>query len=334
MNDNILKGWLSYKSIDDELSKKALLATRNNVYQECSDFSDDNYFKLMINCNVNSSTHCLRFSECATDFINALFEKYVDDETLVITTTDEHDNVKKQLALCKNKIVLDYHNEVMCLNLSQVRREVKRYKKVFVYVIGTQISTGEITPQFFFEQLIDVLKSSNVEYKITIDDVHGMFLFPRDYRLFDFVLYTGHALIKGYDMGVIACKKSICFDFGSQMCNWAIDYLSPLTLMLERREKLFMFRAIMEDYFADLLSTDGFSSLTRTTPHIFSMLIQNVKFPKSIIDMLNEYKIRIENGGEKTYVRFRAQHYIQKPELLIEGVRKFRFILDELLNME
>lgn len=328
MNEDVLRGWLSYKPISDELTKDLLLKERDSFYKECSQFSDNNYFNLMPNCNIDFITNELRFSECATNFINKLFEKYVDDETLVISTTDEHDNVKKCLTKCKNKIILDYHNEVMNLNLSKVENDINKYKKVFVYIIGTQISTGEITPQLFFEKLKN--KLVNLKSTIILDDVHGMFLFPRDYRLFDFVLYTAHALIKGYDMGLLICKREKNFNFGLKMCNWATDYFKMLQVMLERRDKLFMFRTVMENYFCDLLSTNEFETLTRTSPHIFSMLTK-LSFPKNICEMLNKYKIRIEGTGEKTYVRFRAQHYIQKPELLIEGIKRFRFIADELL---
>lgn len=329
VNENVLEGWLNYKA-DNEVVKQMYLRTRQGE-PETRDVSDDIYFDAMPNCNVSSADRELRFSECATDFIKALFDKFVDDDTLVITTTDEHDNEKACVAKCKNTLVLDYSNEVMCMNFTRVREEISKFHKIFVYVIGTQISTGEITPQMFFEKLKEIL--ADKQSVLVLDDVHGMFLFPRDYRPFDFVLFTAHALLKGFDMGLLIKKKSVDFDFGYTMCSWALDYLAPLQHILSHRDKLFMFRAVMENYFADLLSTGLFQSLTRTSPHIFSMRINQLSFSKRLCEMLNEYKIRIENGGDQTFVRFRAQHYIQRPELFIEGVRKFRFVINELLNL-
>jgi hypothetical protein len=40
-----------------------------------------------------------------------------------------------------------------------------------------------------------------------IDDVHGMFLIPRDYSIFDYILYTAHSLIPNYEMGFLISKK-------------------------------------------------------------------------------------------------------------------------------
>lgn len=332
MNDTLLTGWLNYESL--EKSYRDLLLKQRPINCFPVSFSDDNYFKLMINSNIDSSTNCLKFSECATDFIKKLFQTYVDDNTLVLSSSDEHDNVKECISNVKNKLILDYHNDVMKLNIRKIENELNKYKKVFVYIIGTQISTGEITPQEFFIQLKKRFEERHIEHIIVLDDVHGMFLFPRDYRLFDFVLFTAHALVKGYDMGLLCCKRSLDFDYGYSMCNWAREYWIMLQLILERKDKLFMFKSVMENYFSDLIVTGNFMSLTRTSPHIFSMLVKNVHFPKLVCDKLNEYKIRIENTGEKTYVRFRAQHYIQKPELLIEGVEKFRVTIDELLYMQ
>lgn len=327
MSSNSLKWWLNYEPLTP-YEQRLLSRTRPDEYKLVTNVSDDLYFDLMPNCNISSNEYELRFDKCATNHIEYLFNNHVSEDTLVISSSDEHSSVKKCLKRCKNKYIFNYNEEVMNIDLSNLKKIIHGYKKVFVYIIGTQISTGQITPQLFFEELINLLVENSIDYIITLDDVHGMFLFPRDYRLFDYVIYTAHALIEDFDMGLLVKKKEISCYTGISMCDWANEYLEMLKVILKRKEKLFMFRTVMEDNFSNLLKNDSFETLTRTSPHIFSILIKNLYFSDSVCKILKSYGIRIENSGKKTFARFRAQSYIKDPTLIVDGINKFMSIID------
>lgn len=318
---DITKWWINYMPLTEE-EQQLLLKT--NTLEFKSDISKDfekienEYFRRMPLCNISEKTHHITFTNCATDIINGLFEKFVDDDTLVIHSNNEHDNVKKNLEKCKHTLEVDYYNEIIPLKTFRIINEAKKYSKVFVYIIGTQISTGEITPQLFFERLKQQFLLYNIKHTITLDDVHGMFLVPRDYSIFDYVLYTAHALIRNYDMGLLISKDKL---LGIQSSLWGDEYLKMLDVVLKRKEKIRLFSHIMREEFYELLLQNNIGLCDYTTPHIFSLKTNNIKFTQKMYDILDSNAIRLEGiEQQNTYIRFRAQHYIQNSSFLVDGL--------------
>ena len=324
--ENILNWWLEYQKISpEELS--ILQKIRDDNIIKSSDYAnlEDEYFSRMPFCNVSSKTHHITFDLCATDLIKKIFKKEVDDETLVVYSEYEHPAPLDEIKKCKNTYVLSNYNNLYTLGVSDIISEAKKYKKVFVYIIGTQISTGEITPQEFFIKLKSELIRNNIEHKIAIDDVHGMFLIPRDYSLFDYVISTAHALVRGYDMGILISKEY----FGDCIYNWGKDYIGLLDIILKRKDKLNIFRTIMTEYFSDYLALNNFELFNRTCNHIFSLKTKGLHFTNSMIEELKKYEIWLEDLRYDSYAfRFRGQQYIKNPELCIEGIKKMRNIID------
>ena len=146
---------------------------------QASDFDynkmEDEYFNLMPACNLTSETHRITFEESGTDFIKQIFEQDVDDDTLVISTKYEHNSVVDELNKCKHTLLLNYNNDLLQKGhtLQSIVDKANNYKKVFVYLIGTQISTGQITPQGFIYALKEKLIKANIKHKILLDDVYG-----------------------------------------------------------------------------------------------------------------------------------------------------------------
>lgn len=331
---DITKWWIDYIPLNE---KEQHLITKVNSTspQESSDIEFDEiereYFSRMPFCNISENTHHITFSSCATDFINGLFEKYVDNETLVIHSNNEHDNVVKNWQQCKNTLEVNYDTEIKPLNVHRIINESKKYKKVFVYIIGTQISTGQITPQLFFEKLKEQFIINNIKHTIVLDDVHGMFLTPRDYSIFDYVLYTAHALIKKYDMGIMVSKDKF---MGNQAINWGKEYLEMLDVILKRKEKMRLFPQIMREEFYEEILSNQCQLCDYVTPHIFSLKTNGMRFTTQMYERLNNYNIRLE-GIDKpnTYIRFRAQHYIQHPEYLTKGLEMVYNIMESSIYM-
>ena len=287
------------------------------------------YFDRMPFCNLTSDDHFIAFDESGTAFIDKIFEREVDDDTLVISTTYEHTSVQKCLAVVKNKILLNSDRDIRAYNISPLIEEAKKYKKVFVYIIGTQLSTGEITPQLFYEKLKEAFVSNNIEHKIMIDDVHGMFMTPRDYRIFDYVLYTAHSLVTEYNMGLLITKE---YMFGKRAYNWGKEYLEKLDIILKRRLKMLQFKNIIIQYLNEYLSdTNMFRLFNFTSDHIFAVETVGLEYDTNTWEKLDLYKIRVsEFKMVKNWIRIRFQEFTRLSEdKAIEGLHYLCKIIEK-----
>lgn len=272
---------------------------------------EDAYFDRMPFCNITSKTHQISFNESGTAFITDIFKEEVDEDTLVISTYYEHGSVQTILNNISNKLLLNYELDICQYNLDKILYEAKKYKKVFVYIIGTQLSTGEIIPQLFFEKLKQAFVKNNIIHKMMLDDVHGMFLVPRDYSLFDYILYTAHAIVKDFNMGMLISKKNT-FEFGKKEYSWGNEYLKRLDIILKRKEKIFMFKHILLSYFNELFSVANvFSYYTQTVNHIFSIKTKNIYFTDKERLLLEKYNIQVsEHQNINNWIRIRYQDFI------------------------
>ena len=324
---DLTKWWLDYMPLNEEEQQiiekynttKPIIDNTNKYY-----LMEKEYFNRMHFCNITNDYH-ITFSENATNFINLLFDDYVDDETLIISSCCEHSNVDKNLKKYNNKLILTI-DDIFSLKLEPYIGTIKQYKKVFVYIIGTQISTGLITPQSFFEKLKRILTHNDIQNIFVLDDVHGMFLTPRDYSLFDYILYTAHSLIRNYDMGLLVSKDG---KYGYKALNWGNEYLKMLDIILKRMNKMKIFSYVMSNEFYEYISNGKFEILNFTSPHIFAPKTTQYKYTQRMYDILNENEIRLEGIElENTYIRFRAQHYIKNPEYLTNGIKTLYNILN------
>lgn len=102
----------------------------------------------MLYCNINSKNRYIRFDESGTAIIRKIFKKEVDDDTLVITTNYEHTAVQECVQNCNNVYKFDM-DKIRNYKTNEVMFLAKKYKKVFVYIIGTSLASGEIIPQLF-----------------------------------------------------------------------------------------------------------------------------------------------------------------------------------------
>ena len=283
---------------------------------------EDEYFNLMPACNLTSETHRITFEESGTDFIKQIFEQDVDDDTLVISTKYEHNSVVDELNKCKHTLLLNYNNDLLQKGhtLQSIVDKANNYKKVFVYLIGTQISTGQITPQGFIYALKEKLIKANIKHKILLDDVHGMFMVPRNYSIFDYVLYTAHAIIPEFNMGMLISKNG---EYGYEAFNWGIEYLPKLKKLLEDKVELMYFKNMMIEYFSEFLSWSEISLYDNTVNHIFALRTEGLDFTNEDYKELKEYGIVIsEHHTPINFIRIRFQEFLlQNPEKAIEGLQ-------------
>lgn len=330
---NLIDTWLKM----DELSDTELnyIHYHNEIEPEGNEEQYEGliqeYFDRMPYNNLTLKDHTITFERSATTFIKTLFNNHVNNETLVITSDSEHPNVRECVNQCKNTLILSHNTDIKGYKIFKIISEAKKYKKVFVYIIGTQNANGEITPQRFFEVLIDNFKKNNIEYTLVIDDVQGMFLIPRDYSIFDYVIGTAHAIVDGFNMGILISKKG---EFGCRAYNWASNYLKAVDVVLNRKQKIFQFKDVLIEYFGKYLKRNTVTlSNEFSAPYIFYMKIpSNIEISDELQLLLHDKYVLFpdkNNGKNSKFVHLRAHQFIQHPEFLQEGLDLVSDILRE-----
>ena len=331
---DIIDWWINYKPLCDE-ETKTLHTLINDCPNETGFFTDieKEFFGLIPASNLTQNNSKLYFSKTATDFIKYLFNEYVIDKTLIISTQFEHENVKKELSLRNNdKILLNFHEGKYDIDFNKIAEKAKAYSNVFIYIIGTQISTGEMTPQQLIIDLKNALLKNGINFKIVLDDVHGIFITPRDYSIFDYVLNTGHALIPLFDLGMLLVNNGNK-SFGMQDYSLCKNYLNRLKMMLDRKDKLFDFYRVMEIELQQYLNNPLFGLVSYVTPNIFAFKINKLRFTDSMKKKLDEVYIRIEDANDSvSFARMRAQNYIVFPESFRSAVELLKKFFDLLIS--
>lgn len=289
--------------------------------------------------------HNLYVEENATSFINYLFDKYLDDETLLVTSTVEHDSVRKAVIehgrKDKDHICFRYFQGIDSLNLSPIIEALqnKTYKRVFVYIIGTQITTGEWTPQKFYSKLKEYVEHKGLEIIMVIDDVHGLYLLPRDYSIFDYVISTAHALIRNWDMGLMWSKTPETY--GGKYYNWLETYNELLKLMLDKQIKLSYFSQVMKEEFMEYLSIPFIELIPDSVPHIFSLKIHcqpKFAYTQELWQQFADNEVRLEtmdyDNDNLFYIRMRGSQFITFPNMVERAIELTKQLLNKVIMLK
>ena len=313
----------------EKTPKEVLFAQKygiSNVSKESSkeDFEilSMEYFNRMPFCNCNVASKDLSFEISATTFINKLFETYVDDETLVISSDSELNN-------SKNVLLLNHYTDIRGYNIEKVINESKKYKKTFVYIIGTRNDTGEITPQLFFEEMKKTFIENNIDHTIVLDDVQGMFLVPRDYSMFDYVIGTAHAICTGFDMGIMISNEYLT---GKKAYNWGSKYLESLDIILKRQSKMNIFRDVLIQYYSRELVDGKSLSQELVVPYIFHMKTKQFNLSENLLNSLHHINLLISNPTVSitNFIQLRSHWFIKDNTLLPKCIN----IIDNILKGE
>ena len=333
----IVEQWCKEKPFTDE--EKQIFWKPENP-SDFNDVSDVNEYIKMKNEFIKrlpfsqlSQDNCeITFDVSETSLINKVKEEFVDNNTLIITSDQEHPSVTDMVKSCPNYYIMQYLTEIISLDYSKLMDKIKNFEKIVVIINGVKVCSGEFTPQLFFIRLKELLK--NKQSIIILDDAQGIFLHSRDYSIYDYVFGTCHAVVDSYDAG-------ICFSIGSNkpLGNKAykvgLNYLAGLDKVLCRMDKMGIFSSIMEDYFYNrilekkLFNIDN-SLHTTTVPYLFNLEDKNKIFTEEQSNLLIEkYKIAVDGiGTSRQMLRFRAQQYLDQPELLLKGLS----IIDDILD--
>lgn len=297
----------------DFLHNYYLTDTEQNLYQS-SLASNTNYISASYNNNICESIisklpqakilkdYHLSFDSCATNIIQQLFDKYVDDDTLILTTEIEHFKVNEILSNYKNVLKIIKPNLVNFDLIGNFKEDIdlsviiSNYKKVFVFCVGVHSNTGIVNHQNLFIRLKQLFNSLNKESVFVLDAVQEMFMLPRDYSLFDYVIGTAHVLFPNFNLGICLSKDN---DFRNYLIN--AEYFNTLLTILDKHKDIFAnYSYILTDNF-QYLQNYGIK-LHNHLPYIFAIETDD----EALVDYVKHHN----KDKSKHIIRFRAMEYL------------------------
>ena len=339
INTNLINWWLEKDPFTpDELSKIKSGRSANQIFSSDAKIFDsytDHIVSLLPFCNISSNDYTVRFDVSLTAIIKKIFEQHVDDKTLIIATEREHFSASDIIEKCKNVYLLSHEKEIRKNNVAGALVAAECYDKVFLYIIGTQKGSGEITPQAPIERLIKSLKFQGKEVVAVSDDVHGWFFTPRDYSCYDYILHTAHSLATFFDLGVCIQKKNGII-VGEPIENWPKQWFETITPFVARKNKLLMFYKVMTEACFDMFASYNIDFVTYNNDNFFTL-----RFPKAANDIITQEEIKtlehyqfyfdkVSGIGDYSYVAARAQQFLVEPEKLIPGVEYLNAVIKRL----
>lgn len=270
--------WLNSIKFDED--KLKLLQTEDVIEQFIPDNCDqkDITNKLLSLLPIqNGLENCLfSFDLCATNIIDRLFKEYVTDETLVITSGSEHPSVVNNLNKCKNVRVV-----VNSTGLESLNCNYTKYKNIFCYFIGLSVGDQHYMPNKIVKSLQQSIRQLGIPNVFILDDVQEMFLLPRDYSIYDYVIGTAHALIPKFNSGILIDLKGN--NKSDSYVERGYTYYELLKILFEKKELLQHFGFIMNEYFRPFILTDKNLSMTFNGPYTYNL----IDYQKRLYD-LNE----------------------------------------------
>ena len=272
----------------------------------------------------------IKVTDCATSFIKLLFDKYTNDDTLIITTRYEHPNVNSILATKKHVLFVDFNNDNF--NNIAFQKQMHEYDKIFIYISGTQISNGSVVSDYCIDKLITSIGDKNI-IKV-LDDVQGMFMIPRDYNKYDYIIGTAHSLVPFYDMGILIdnCLSDISSYDGT---IWLKGYLDRLKIVMSRVDVMNQFYDICKQQFQDLFKKYNITYFDNHCRHIFAFNLGKFSFSDKMGELLFNNRIflhhpiqyNIENSGSS--IKIRAQEFLRFDYCIDKGIKYLEMLLKQ-----
>ena len=269
VQNKLIDWWFKQFDISNEEMKLLKSYETDFATKDVEYFYDYVKEKALSMLPVRTINYNVHFDTCATNIIDCLFNQYVDDDTLVITTMSEHPSVKKNLEKCKNVLYMCCNGKVIKEFYKQ-SEQIRKFKKVFVYSIALSVGDGQITYNDIIQDLKRDLDLMQIQSTFVLDAVQELFMLPRDYSLYDYVIGTAHAFVTQYDTGILFSREFIesskeCLSRGNQ-------YLDLLSILMRNKEKLYQFKYVMMQVFGKYLSTDSALSVTENGPYVFNLI--------------------------------------------------------------
>lgn len=310
-----IEWWLDYCKIDEEPKKIEVQNVNSAIIDAIPSFNKEGF--------------TLRTSECASDLIKQLFEHYVDDSTLVLTTNWEHPSVCECLVKCKNVLKIDITKPA---NAQEIYQECQKYKSVFCYMIGIANSFINETSQSTLCLVRHILNQLSKPSVFVLDDCQGFLIRARDWSMFDYIVTTAHAFMD-IDLGIVFCRSPFR---GLGNTEATEEYLCKVLQIKQRLNKIMLFNSCIQEFFAD---TDA--EFIRPCSPIHAVV--KVRMPNVVEKLrsigINNRMFKI-NGHEfvnidatsdmfEQNVGFRAFKYVFDSTGFVDQLENFKYIIKE-----
>lgn len=297
------------------------------LLKDCRDVEEDN----SLHRHERETERLLGFIPCpnfknrevslwynATGLINNLFDRYVDNDTVVITTGSEHGSVRNALQKCQNVLYPIVHGKIV--DLSCVENAAKHFKKAFIYTIALSVGDEHYLCNDDVMLIQNILKENGVEFVSVLDAVQEMFLLPRDYSIYDYVVNTAHALLPNYNLGMVFGTYKLGFRSGSALSQ----YCDLLEILFTEKDKYYLLNNIMRQHFAKYVKGDKDLKDTSQAPFVYNLVDYKKRFAG-----MND--IEVEKGAREpdyTPVTFRACQFLIQQDKFLDKIRAMDYILE------
>jgi hypothetical protein len=332
--DNLSSYFSSFFNTPEE---KSLFMSKLSLTPEeiCDNSINSNYevinsaFNALL--NIKSDAFKIEVNRNATTIIDLLFKKYVTADTFVIYAL-EHTSIIKNIENVEYKCMLA-RTMLDNFNIEYFLEKYKESgcKKVFVYAAG--VIQNKVVYQTFYEKLKERFISENIPVVFVLDDVQTMFIVPRDYTIFDHIIFTCHSILPCYDLGVVLSKQ--ISNLGSTDLKYLEDFIEIYKKIITKNlNNLQLFNFIITDYLSELLQNKEISISTQS-PHNIVYITINDKVVKDFIqkhiEKLEKYKI---DFGEDTFL-IKANFILQcKPHEIVEGLEMLKQLLQKGIKLK
>ena len=210
--------------------------------------------RLSLAYGINHNNYDIILKKRSTIHIQELFKKHVEKNTLVIVSSFQHISSADVVNNLPHVFYLDSENNdsSISINIDEAVKCAKdqKYDKIFVYLIATEFQTGRNYSQAKYDELYNKIKELNKESIFVLDAVQEMFLLPRDWSIYDYIIGTAHAMYFGFDTGFLiinTSKQSAEKLTGYKRDDVLEQMLTGLNIVYKRHDYIMMYQKIVLD---------------------------------------------------------------------------------------
>lgn len=313
----------------EEFSRKIEIPQYNTSDDESWEYALKNIKNLFTDHSLDEFD--IEINKNATIFIDKLFANYVDNNTFIIAAP-EHRSIENNIKDHKNTIILT-QNLIQSFDINSI---VAKYQnsgcnKVFVY--GAGIIESQIVSYDFYNQLKSVFVDQKIEHTFVLDDVASMFILPKDYSIFDYIIFTCHSLLPNFDSGLLFTKRGNNFGFkDADVLNLFANLLGKY--FLAKKDKIYLFNYIIRQYLAPELQNQNLFDVKENCPYnAFYLKIKNDKICTILNknqDELLKYCVEVHN--DMIFIKLNFL-FINNSDTILEGLKKFKELLQKAIKI-